>query len=157
MLKMFNFIYCVEQDQRINLNPVEKQKRELTRCENAMVSFESKFQKSKIRNRKFNRFHMGDPLMQLRGEAFIEALEILRREDLTTETPNKEDFKVRGSILMVEDLYQEFLCVSVEMLRSIDDLLKLEELPDGDRVTFETAQRFYEDTVKRYLVMRNDS
>ena len=154
---MCEIFILLKQEDKSELNEMEEQKSEFIRCEKEMIAFESKLQKSKQTNRKFNQFHMGDPLMQLGGEAFIEALENLRREDLIGDQSNKEDFKVRGSSLMVEDLYQEFLCVSVEMLRSISDLLHLIELSDGDQKKFETEQRFYEDTVKRYLVVRNDS
>ena len=49
---------------------MEKQKNKFIQCENEMVSFEKKLQTSKKINRKFNQFHMGDPIMQLGGKAF---------------------------------------------------------------------------------------
>ena len=148
---------------------MEKQKSEFIQCENEMVSFEKKLQTSKKINRKFNQYHMGHPLMQLGGEAFIEALENLRREDLAGEESNnkfkgllskmisdKSKNKVKGSSHQIEDSYQKFLRVSVNVLRSVDDLLKMKELSDGDRAVFENDRRFYEDKVKRFLMVRND-
>ena len=132
---------------------MEKLKSEFIRCENEMVSFEKKLQTSKKINRKFNQFHMGDPIMQLGGKAFTKALENLRREDLVGDESKN---KVKGSSHKIEDSYQKFLRVSVNVLRSIDDFLKMKELLDGDRAVFENDRRFYEDKVKRFLVVRND-
>ena len=92
--------------------------------------------------------------MQLGGKAFTKALENLIREDLVGDESKN---KVKGSSHKIEDSYQKFLRVSANVLRSVDDLLKMKELSGGDRAVFENDRRFYEDKVKRFLVVRNDT
>ena len=98
--------------------------------------------------------------MKLEGEAFIQALERLRREDLISDQSSKDlvgdesNNKAGSSSHPIRDSYQEFFGVSIKMLSSINDLLKTRELSDIYRREFEEQQRIYENKVKSYLVLR---